>query len=31
MTRTYERRCWTDDEHARLIALRDSGMTVSDR
>ncbi len=30
MRRAYERRYWTDEEHARLIALRDSGMTVTD-
>lgn len=30
MTRSYERRRWTDEEHVRLIALRDSGMTVTE-
>lgn len=30
MSRNHERRCWTDEEHARLIALRDSGMTVTE-
>jgi hypothetical protein len=30
MRRAYERRYWTDDEHARMIALRESGMTVTE-
>lgn len=30
MSRNHERRCWTDEEHVRLIALRDSGMTVTE-
>ena len=30
MKRAYERRYWTDEEHARLIFLRDSGMTVTE-
>jgi len=30
MSRNHERRCWTDEEHSRLIALRDSGMTVTE-
>lgn len=30
MSRNHERRFWTEEEHVRLIALRDSGMTVTE-